>query len=225
MLTGKLLAKKLGMTSLYDANNSLIALTVLEVVNCTILRLKNEQTDGYSSIVVGYGACKVKKVKKPHSGVFAKVGIEPLKSIAEFRLYKSISQDKIEKGAVLTLKDFNLIPNQLVDVSSISKGKGFAGVMKKYHFGGLEASHGVSASHRSGGSTGGCQDPGRVFKNKKMAGQMGSKMITCQNLQIFSIDFEKNIILLKGNVPGPKNAIVSVRDAIKEQLIQRGRND
>jgi large subunit ribosomal protein L3 len=225
MLTGKLLAKKLGMTSFYDANNELIALTVLQVVDCTVLRIKTEEKDGYKSLVVGHGLGKVKNLTKPHAGIFSKLKIDPLRSISEFRLYKNLDEKDLSQGSKFTLKDFGVIPNQLVDVSGVSKGKGFAGVMKKYHFGGLEASHGVSASHRSGGSTGGCQDPGRVWKNKKMAGQMGAKNVTVQNLQVFSVDIERNLLLIRGALPGPKNGMVLVRDAIKEQIIQRGRRD
>jgi large subunit ribosomal protein L3 len=158
-------------------------------------------------------------------GIFSKLKIDPLRSISEFRLYKNLDEKDLSQGSKFTLKDFGVIPNQLVDVSGVSKGKGFAGVMKKYHFGGLEASHGVSASHRSGGSTGGCQDPGRVWKNKKMAGQMGAKNVTVQNLQVFSVDIERNLLLIRGALPGPKNGMVLVRDAIKEQIIQRGRRD
>lgn len=225
MLTGKLLAKKLGMTSFYDANNELIALTVLQVIDCTVLRIKTEEKDGYKSLVVGHSLGKVKNLTKPHTGTFSKLKIDPLRSISEFRLYKNVDEKLLSQGSKFTLKDFGVIQNQLVDVSGVSKGKGFAGVMKKYHFGGLEASHGVSASHRSGGSTGGCQDPGRVWKNKKMAGQMGAKKVTVQNLQVFSVDIERNLLLIRGALPGPKNGMVLVRDAIKEQIIQRGRRD
>ncbi len=225
MLTGKLLARKLGMTSLYDAKNELVSLTVLQVIDCTVLRVKTEEKDGYESLVVGHGVGKAKNLTKPHTGVFSKLGIDPLRSISEFRLYKDVNDKDVDKGVKFTLRDFGVIPNQLVDVSGISKGKGFAGVMKKYHFGGLEASHGVSASHRSGGSTGACQDPGKVWKNKKMAGHMGAKKVTVQNLQVFSVDAERNLILIRGALPGPKNGIVSVQDAIKGQIIQRGRRD
>ncbi len=225
MLTGQLLAKKLGMTSFYDAKNELIALTVLEVVDCTVLRLKNDAKDGYKSVVMCHSISKAKNLTKPHTGVFSKLRIEPLRFIKEFRLYKNPNEGEFQQGSKFTLRDFGVIPNQLVDISGISKGKGFAGVMKKYHFGGLEASHGVSASHRSGGSTGACQDPGRVWKNKKMAGQMGAKKVTIQNLQVFSVDFERNLILIRGAIPGPKNGMVSVSDAVKEQIIQRGHRD
>jgi large subunit ribosomal protein L3 len=224
MLTGRLLAKKLGMTSLYDANNHLVAVTVLQVLDCTVLRIKTEERDGYNSLVVAHSACKIKNATKPHLGVFSKLKITPLKSIAEFRLYGT-NTSQIRSGTNLTLENFGVITNQLVDVSGISKGKGFSGGMKRHNFAGLEASHGVSVSHRSIGSTGGCQDPGRVFKNKKMPGHLGSEKVTVQNLRVFSVDTERKLILIKGALPGPKNGMVSVCDSIKEQIVQRGRRD
>jgi large subunit ribosomal protein L3 len=173
MFTGKLFAKKLGMTSLYDANNQLVAVTVLQVLSCTVLRVKTKEKEGYDSVVVAHSPCKTKNLTKPHAGIFAKLKINPLRSIAELRLYDT-DASQVKSGTKLDLKDFGVIPNQLVDVAGISKGKGFSGGMKRHNFAGLEASHGVSVSHRSIGSTGGCQDPGRVFKNKKMPGHLGT---------------------------------------------------
>jgi large subunit ribosomal protein L3 len=211
MLCG-LVTKKLGMTSLYDENCKLFAITVLSILPCTIVDYKVEEKHGYSAIVLGYGTPKAKSLTKAQKCVFSKKNLEEKKHLKEFRVFSK----KFDVGHELSIEDHELHANQMVDVTSTSIGKGFAGVMKRHNFAGLEASHGVSVSHRSGGSTGGCQDPGKVFKNKKMAGQMGAKKVTVQNLRIFSYDQEKNVILVRGAIPGSKNSIVFLKDAVKQ---------
>lgn len=208
-----LIAKKLGMTSLYDQNGSVKAATVLEVTNCTVLGKKTTETDGYSALLVGYGKV-LRNPKKPHAGIFSKLSLPVLKSIGEFRL----NQDQLEgfvQGDSISISTVGVAEGQLVDVTATSIGKGFSGVIKRHHFSGLEASHGVSLSHRSHGSTGGRQDPGKVFKNKKMAGHLGAKRVTTQNLRVFSLDAQKGLIILLGAVPGPKGGSVFIRDAVK----------
>jgi large subunit ribosomal protein L3 len=211
MLCG-LVTKKLGMTSLYDENFKLFAVTVLSFLPCTIVEYKVEEKHGYNAIVLGYGIPKEKSLTKPQKCVFTAKNLEPTRHLKEFRVFSK----QFNVGHRLSIEDYGLNANQMLDATSFSIGKGFAGVMKRHNFGGLEASHGVSVSHRSAGSTGGCQDPGKVFKNKKMAGQMGAKKVTVQNLKIFSCVKEKNILLIRGAIPGSKNSTVFLRDAVKQ---------
>lgn len=212
MRTG-LIAEKLGMSSMFNDAGKRLTLTFLKVQDCQVVGHKTEERDGYNALVLGIKNAKLSKVTKPMRQVFANSKIEPKVKLKEFR----ISLDQfIEIGAELKVDHF--VPNQFIDVTGISIGKGFAGGMKRHNFRGLEASHGVSVSHRSHGSTGGRQDPGRVFKNKKMAGHLGSEQVTIQNLKVVALDVEQGILMVEGNVPGHKGAYVYVKDAIKKTV-------
>ena len=209
MRTG-LLAKKLGMTRLFKDDGTHVPVTVLHVDNVQVVAARTEETDGYSAVQLGWGTAKVKNVTKPNKGHFAKAKVEPKAKVAEFR---------VDAGAVLepgaTLSAGHFLAGQRVDVCGTTKGKSFAGVMKRWNFAGLEASHGVSVSHRSHGSTGNRQDPGKTFKNKKMAGHLGVDRVTTLNLEVARVDAEKGLLFIKGAVPGAKGGFVLVRDAIK----------
>lgn len=209
MRTG-LIAKKIGMSRIFSENGDHIPVTLLKVEDCEVVSIKTVDKDGYNAVQLSAFPKKVKNVSKPVRGHFAKNKVEPKAKIKEFR----VSEDALLKsGDKLSVEHF--ISGQKVDVTAVSTGKGFQGVMKRHNFAGLEASHGISVSHRSHGSTGQCQDPGRVFKGKKMAGQMGNKQITVQNLDIVSTDLEKGLIAVKGAVPGSKNSFVTISDAVK----------
>ena len=209
MRTG-LIAQKLGMTRAFRDDGSHVPVTVLKVDNCQVVAVKTAESDGYTALQLGVGAAKVKNVSKPMRGHFAKSRVEPKRKLAEFR----VSDDAvIDVGAELTAGHF--VAGQHVDVVGTSIGKGFAGAMKRHNFGGLEASHGVSISHRSHGSTGNSQDPGKVFKGKKMAGHLGDARTTVQNLEIHSTDADRGLILVAGAVPGAKGGYVLVSDAKK----------
>lgn len=211
MRTG-LIAKKLGMSRVFDATGVHIPVTVLQVEGLKVVSVKTAEKDGYTSVQLGAGSAKAKNVSKPMKGHFAKANVEPKKKLGEFR----VSEDcLLPVGVELSAEHF--VAGQFVDVCSTSIGKGFAGVMKRHNFAGQEASHGVSVSHRSHGSTGQCQDPGRVFKGKKMAGHMGDERVTVQNLRVVAVDGEKGLVLVKGAVPGGENAWVRITDAIKKQ--------
>ncbi len=208
-----LIARKLGMTRVFDAEGAHVPVTVLLVDKCQVVAIRTAENDGYAAVQLGVGAAKVKNVTKPMRGHFAKAKVEPKRRLAEFR----VSDDAlIELGAELSAAHF--VPGQFVDVTGASIGKGFAGVMKRHNFSGLRASHGVSISHRSHGSTGHRQDPGRVFKGKKMAGHLGDERITTQNLKIVSTDAERGLILVQGSVPGAPGGYVLVKDAVKRPL-------
>ncbi len=209
MRTG-LIAEKVGMTRVFDDAGAHVPVTVLKVDNCQVVAQRTAERDGYTAVQLGIGKAKVKNVSKPMRGHFAKAKVEPKRKLAEFR----VSADAlIEVGAELTAAHF--LPGQFVDVIANSIGKGFAGVMKRYNFGGLRASHGVSVSHRSPGSTGQRQDPGRTFKGKKMAGHMGDVRVTTQNLKIVSVDADRGLIMIRGAVPGADGGYVLVQDAKK----------
>ncbi len=210
MRTG-LIAKKLGMSRIFGADGSHTPVTVLSVENLQVVDVKTNERDGYTAVQLGTGAVKAKNVSKPLKGHFAKAKVEPKKKLAEFR----VSEDcLLSVGNELSVEHF--VVGQFVDVCSTSKGKGFAGVMKRHNFAGLEASHGVSISHRSHGSTGQRQDPGKVFKGKKMAGHMGNERVTVQNLKVVSVDADKGLIMVKGGVPGSENGWVYITDAVKK---------
>ncbi|RFD20713.1 50S ribosomal protein L3 [Komagataeibacter melaceti] len=210
MRTG-LIAKKLGMTRLFKEDGTHVPVTVLQVDDLQVVDVRTTERDGYAAVQLGAGKAKVKNVSKPNRGHFAKAKVEPKKKLAEFR----VADDAVlEVGASLSAAHF--VAGQKVDVTGTSKGKGFAGAMKRWNFAGLEATHGVSISHRSHGSTGNRQDPGKVFKNKKMAGHLGSERVTTLNLEVAAVDAEKNLIMIRGSVPGGKNEVVLVRDAIKK---------
>src|SRR6478736_3190815 len=212
MRTG-LIAQKLGMTRVFTGEGNHVAVTVLRVANCQVVAQHTQERDGYTAVQLGVGAAKVKNVTKPQRGHFAKAKVEPKAKLAEFR----VSEDAlVDVGAEITAAHF--VPGQYVDVTGTSIGKGFAGGMKRWNFGGLRATHGVSISHRSIGSTGGRQDPGKTFKNKKMPGHMGVDRITTLNLRVVQTDVERGLILVEGAVPGSKGGWISVRDAVKKPL-------
>ena len=209
MRTG-LLAKKLGMSRIFEADGTHVPVTVLSVEGLKVIDVKTKERDGYTAVQLGTGAVKQKNVSKPLKGHFAKANIEPTKKLAEFR----VSDDcLLSVGDELSVEHF--VAGQYVDVCSTSKGKGFAGVMKRHNFAGLEATHGVSISHRAHGSTGQRQDPGKVFKGKKMAGHLGDERVTVQNLKVVAVDAGKGLLMVKGGVPGGENAWVRVTDAVK----------
>ena len=210
MRTG-VIAKKLGMTRLFKEDGTHVPVTVLHLDDVRVVAQRTRETDGYDAVQLGYGKAKIKNVSKPQRGHFAKAKVEPAKKLVEFR----VAPDALlEPGAVISPAHFSV--GQIVDVAGITKGKGFAGGMKRWNFAGLEASHGVSISHRSLGSTGNRQDPGKTFKNKKMAGHMGQDRVTTLNLRIAAVDAERNLLLVRGAVPGSKGTYVLVRDAIKK---------
>ena len=208
-----LIAQKVGMTRVFKDTGEHVPVTVLKVDGCEVVAARTEESDGYTAVQLGVGKAKVKNTSKAMRGHFAKAAVEPKKKVVEFR----VSPDcLLEPGTELSVAHF--VPGQKVDVAGISIGKGFAGAMKRHNFRGLEATHGVSISHRSHGSTGQCQDPGRVFKGKKMAGHMGAAAVTVQNLEVVSTDEERGLILVKGAVPGAKGGWIMVSDAVKAKL-------
>ncbi|MAZ15759.1 50S ribosomal protein L3 [Oricola sp.] len=207
------IAQKLGMTRVYNDNGEQLPVTVLRMENCQVVAQRTEEKNGYSAVQLGSGLAKVKNTSKAMRGHFAIASVEPKRKLAEFR----VSPDNmIDVGAELTAEHF--VPGQKVDVTGTTQGKGFQGVIKRHNFGGGRATHGNSLSHRSHGSTGMCQDPGKVFKGKKMAGHMGATRVTSQNLEVVSTDVERGLILVKGAVPGSKGAWILVRDAVKSSL-------
>ena len=209
MRTG-LLARKLGMTRLFKDDGTHVPVTVLHLDEVQVVSVRNLERDGYTAVQLGFGRAKVKNVSKPNRGHFAKAKVEPKQKLVEFR----VAPDAVlDPGATLSAAHFAI--GQKVDVSGTSKGKGFAGAMKRWNFRGLEASHGVSISHRSHGSTGNRQDPGKTFKNKKMAGHLGDERVTTLNVEVAHVDAERGLIMVKGAVPGSKGSFVLVRDAIK----------
>ncbi|MGI3186279.1 50S ribosomal protein L3 [Nioella aestuarii] len=208
-----LIAKKVGMTRLFMEDGKQIPVTVLQLDNLQVVSQRTTEKDGYSAVQLGAGTPKVKRVSKAMRGHYAGAGVAPKRKLAEFRV---TPDNLIEVGAELSAEHF--LEGQRVDVSGTSIGKGFAGAMKRHNFGGLRASHGVSISHRSHGSTGQCQDPGRVFKGKKMAGHMGAVRVTTQNLEVVKTDADRGLIMVKGAVPGSKGGWVTIKDAVKKKL-------
>ena len=212
MRTG-LIAKKIGMTRVFTGDGQHVPVTVLQIDNCQVLDVRTEEKNGYNAVQLGWGTAKVKNVSKAMRGHFARAKVEPKRKVAEFR----VSADAVlDVGAEITADHF--VAGQHVDVVGTSIGKGFAGGMKRHNFGGLEASHGVSISHRSHGSTGNSQDPGKVWKGKKMAGHMGDARTTTQNLEVVSTDVDRGLLLIRGSVPGSKDGFVLVSDALKRPL-------
>jgi len=208
-----LIAQKLGMTRIYTDEGVVVPVTVLKVDNCQVVAQKTNDKDGYTALQLGAGVPKIKRLTKAERGHFAVAKVEPKRKLKEFR----VSPDNvIPVGAEITVEHF--VPGQFVDVTATSMGKGFAGGMKRWNFGGLRATHGVSVSHRSIGSTGNRQDPGKVFKNKKMPGHLGAETVTTQNIVVVKTDAGRGLIMVKGSVPGVKGAWVSVRDAVKRKL-------
>lgn len=220
------LARKLGMTRIFDEAGNHVPVTVLSLDGCQVVGLRTTEdravktkkggdvtrNDGYSAVILGAGSRKAKRTTKPLRGQFAKAGVEPKRKLREFRVAGALP----EVGAVVLADHF--VPGQKVDVSGVTVGKGFAGAMKRWNFGGLRATHGVSISHRSHGSTGQCQDPGKVFKGKKMAGHYGAKRDTTQNLEIVRTDVARGLILVKGAIPGHEGSFIELRDAVKRAL-------
>ena len=213
MVRSGLIATKIGNSSYYHEDGKNTHVTVLKVDECIVASVKTSNKDGYNAVqLISVETDKdISHINKPQRKMFSSINIKPKKVIKEFR----VDNDNIlEVGTKLDVNHFKV--DQFVDASSISVGKGFAGVMKRHNFGGLRASHGVSISHRSHGSTGQNQDPGRVFKGKKMAGRMGNKKVTKQNLKIIDVDSENNLLMVKGSVPGKKNSIVYLKDSVKK---------
>jgi large subunit ribosomal protein L3 len=209
MRTG-VIAKKVGMTRLFQADGRHVPVTVLQLEDVQVVGRREMDSDGYTAVQLGAGTAKAKNVAKPQRAAFGKAEVEPKAKVVEFR----VDEDALlDVGARISAEHF--VAGQLVDVAGVTQGKGFAGAMKRWNFGGLRATHGVSVSHRSHGSTGNRQDPGRVFKNKKMAGHMGARNRTQQNLEIVRTDPIRGLLFVKGSVPGHKGAWLTVSDAIK----------
>ena len=206
------IAKKLGMTRLFMEDGRQVPVTVLQLDGLQVVAQRTADRDGYTAVQLGAGTAKAKRVAAPMRGHFAKASVAPKRKLAEFR----VSPDcMIEVGEEITADHY--FEGQFVDIAGTSIGKGFAGAMKRHNFGGLRASHGVSISHRSHGSTGQCQDPGKVFKGKKMAGHMGAARVTTQNLEVVKTDAERGLVMIKGAVPGSKGGWVTVKDAVKKK--------
>jgi large subunit ribosomal protein L3 len=212
MRTG-VIARKVGMTRFFDEGGADVPVTVLSLDGCQVVAQRTKDKDGYVALQLGSGAKKAKRTTKAMRGHFAKALVEPKRTVAEFR----VSEDNlIDVGAEITADHF--LPGQKVDICGITVGKGFAGAIKRWNFGGLRATHGVSVSHRSHGSTGNRQDPGKVFKGKKMAGHLGQETVTTLNITVWLVDTERGLILVKGAVPGAEGSYVKVRDAVKKAL-------
>jgi len=208
-----LITKKIGMSSTFTEQGERITLTFLQVDNCQVVGHRTVERDGYSALILGSVIKKVSKVSKSMRGVFAASKIEPRSILREFRVSE---ENLVAIGAIFNVDHYEA--GQYIDVSGKSKGKGFAGVMKRHNFAGLEATHGVSISHRSHGSTGQCQDPGKVFKGKKMAGQLGNVNVTVQNLRVVDVDPDKGLLIVSGNVPGARGGYIFVKDAVKKYV-------
>ena len=211
MLRTGLIAKKVGMTRLFMEDGKQIPVTVLSLENLQVVAQRTADDNGYTAVQLGAGNAKAKRTSQAMRGHFAKAKVEPKRKVAEFRV---APENMINVGETLTANHY--FEGQYVDVCGTSIGKGFQGAMKRHNFGGLRATHGVSVSHRSHGSTGQCQDPGKVFKGKKMAGHMGSARVTTQNLQVIKTDADRGVIMVKGAVPGSKGGWVTIKDAVKK---------
>ena len=206
-----ILGTKLGMTQLWDDNNKVVPVTVIQAGPCVVTQVRTPESDGYNAVQLGYGAIKAKKVTKPSAGHFEKAGVTPRKNLVELR---TADASEYTLGQEITAELF--AATDVVDVTGVSKGKGTAGVMKRHGFKGLSASHGVHRKHRSPGSIGGCSTPGRVFRGMRMAGRMGVDKVTVQNLTIHAVDAERGLILVRGAIPGNKGSLVVVRSAAKK---------
>jgi len=206
------IAQKVGMTRVFTETGEQIPVTVLKLDHVQVVAQRTQEKDGYTALQLGAGVAKVKNTTQPQRGHFAKASVEPKMKLVEFRVDPT---NLIEVGAEFTADHF--VAGQFVDVTGTSIGKGFQGVMKRWNFGGLRATHGVSVSHRSAGSTGQRQDPGKTFKGKKMAGHMGNERVTTQNLKVVKTDVERGLILVEGAVPGPNSGWIIVRDAVKRK--------
>ena len=209
-----ILGTKLGMTQLWDENNKVVPVTVIQAGPCVVTQVRTPEQDGYNAVQLGFGAVKAKKVTKPEAGHFAKADVTPRKHLVELR---TADASEFELGQELTAEVF--ADGEIVDVTGTSKGKGTAGVMKRHGFHGLRASHGVHRKHRSPGSIGGCATPGRVFKGLRMAGRMGNDKVTVQNLKIHAVDAERGLLLVRGAIPGNNGSLVVVRSAAKKGVV------
>jgi large subunit ribosomal protein L3 len=209
------LGKKLGMTQVFDANNKMVPVTVVEAGPCVVTQIRTPEVDGYSAVQIAFGAIDPKKITKPLAGHFAKAGVTPRRSVAELRTLDTSSYTVGQEiGATV------FTAGELVDATGTSTGKGTAGVMKRHGFHGLGSSHGVDRKHRMPGSIGACSTPGRVFKGMRMAGVMGGVKVTTQNLVVHSVDAERNLLLIKGSVPGPDGQLVFIRSAAKHAIFE-----
>ena len=215
MLRTGIIAKKLGMTRLFLEDGRQVPVTVLQLDNLQVVDQRTVARDGYTAVQLGAGVAKAKRTTAAMRGHFAKASVAPKRKIAEFRVAE---ENLINVGEEITADHY--FAGQFVDIAGTSIGKGFAGAMKRHNFGGLRASHGVSISHRSHGSTGQCQDPGKVFKGKKMAGHLGAVRVTTQNLQVVRTDADRGLIMVKGSVPGSKGGWVTIKDAVKKPLAE-----
>ncbi len=211
-----ILGKKLGMTQVFDANNKIVPVTVIEAGPCVVTQIRNLEKDGYKAVQLGFGAIDPRKVTKPEAGHFAKAGVTPRLEVAELRVANT---DSYSVGQELKADVF--AAGEIVDASGTSRGKGTAGVMKRHGFSGIGASHGVDKKHRMSGSIGNRTTPGRVFKGKRMMGRMGDELVTTQNLLVHSVDADKNLILIRGAVPGATNSIVFIRSAAKKAVNEK----
>ena len=211
-----ILGKKLGMTQVFDANNKIVPVTVIEAGPCVVTQIRTEEKDGYKAVQLAFGAVDPRKVTKPEAGHFAKAGVTPRLEVAELRISQT---DAYSVGQELKADVF--AAGEIVDASGTSRGKGTAGVMKRHGFSGIGASHGVDKKHRMSGSIGNRTTPGRVFKGKRMMGRMGVDQVTTQNLLVHSVDAEKNLILIRGAVPGATNSIVFIRSAAKKAVNEK----
>ncbi|MGH3727235.1 MAG: 50S ribosomal protein L3 [Micromonosporaceae bacterium] len=212
-----ILGAKLGMTQVWDENNRVVPVTVVQAGPCVVTQVRTADKDGHSAVQLAYGAIDPRKVNKPLTGHFEKAGAAPRRHLVELR---TTDASEYELGSEVTVETFEL--GQPVDVTGKTKGKGFAGVMKRHGFHGLRASHGVERKHRSPGSIGGCATPGRVFRGQKMAGRMGGVRYTVQNLSVHAVDTENNLLLIRGAVPGPRGGLILVRTAAKAPLRKGG---
>lgn len=210
MANKAIVAEKVGMTQLWDDENRVVPVTMLRVAPCRIVQIKTTERDGYTALQVTYGSKSAEKLNQPQAGHFAAAGVDPGVRLVELRL-DDISGYEIGQALDVSL----LEAGDLIDVTAVSKGKGFAGVMKRHNFSGQRASHGAHRVHRAPGAIGACATPARVFKGQKMAGRMGAQKVTTQNLTVVRSDAEKDLLLVRGSVPGPKGAVVVVRDAVK----------
>ena len=205
------MAKKLGMSRIFGEDGTHVPVTLLHLDEVQVVDVRTPERDGYSAVQLGWGRAKVKNVTQPNKSHYARVRVEPKQKVKEFRTTPDAA---LQSGQTLSAEHF--IVGQFVDVRATTKGKGFAGGIKRWNFRGLEASHGVSVSHRSHGSTGNRQDPGRTFKGKKMAGHLGSDQVTTLNLQVMAVDRDKDLVMVRGAVPGSKGGFVAIRDAVKK---------
>lgn len=209
-----ILGTKLGMTQLWDENNKIVPVTVIQAGPCVVTQVRTPEVDGYNAVQLGFGAVKAKKVTKPEAGHFAKADVTPRKHLVELR---TADASEFTLGQELTAEVF--ADGEIVDVTGTTKGKGTAGVMKRHGFKGLRASHGVHRKHRSPGSIGGCSTPGKVFKGLRMAGRMGNDKVTVQNLKVHAVDADRGLLLVRGAIPGNKGSLVVVRSAAKKGVV------